>query len=285
MAKEACAIVSQVRFEEQQTVWTIELEEKIAQCEHENIYPGQMFHLAKERMEHTKLWKIVQRMPKGALLHCHLEAMVDADWLLRTALETDGMHIAAAGALHIASARESVPFTFQYAKQPLQTGASIWSKDYCPNTLVSLANAADTFPDGKEAFIKWLKSRCTVGTEESVNHHHGANAIWRKFISIFAILKTLIYYEPIYRKFLARMFRQLLDDGVQYVDVRADFVFQYRKEGCDNPEEDYQEMIRVFAEEVKTFQASEEGKSFWGARIIWSIIRSFSNRAIVESES
>ncbi len=284
MAMEACAIVGQIRFEEQQTIWTIELEEEIAQSNYGIVYPGQMFHLAKERMEQTKLWKIVQRMPKGALLHCHLEAMVDVDWLFHVALETDGMHITAPEVLHIASQRENVPFTFQYAKQSSQAGASIWSKDYCSNTLVSLADAAGTFPGGKEAFIKWLTSRCTVGIEESVNHHHGANAIWRKFTSVFAILKTLIYYEPIYRKFLAHMFRQLLEDGVQYVDVRAAFLFQYRKEGCENPEEDYQEMMRVFGEEIKKFQASEEGKSFWGARIIWTSIRSFSNRAIVESE-
>lgn len=36
------------------------------------------FTLAKERMERTELWKIVKKFPKGALLHAHLEAMVDS---------------------------------------------------------------------------------------------------------------------------------------------------------------------------------------------------------------
>ena len=71
MAQEACAIVSQVRFEEQQTLWTKEYEDSLL-TEHVDVFPGMMFSLAKERMEKSKLWKIVQKMPKGTLLHCHL---------------------------------------------------------------------------------------------------------------------------------------------------------------------------------------------------------------------
>jgi adenosine deaminase CECR1 len=44
-------------------------------------------------MEQTKLWKIVRKMPKGALLHGHLDAMVDMDFLFDVLLETPGLHI------------------------------------------------------------------------------------------------------------------------------------------------------------------------------------------------
>lgn len=43
-----------------------------------DVFPGMCFTLAKERMESTKLWEIVKHFPKGALLHAHLEAMVDS---------------------------------------------------------------------------------------------------------------------------------------------------------------------------------------------------------------
>jgi len=45
-----------------------------------DVFPGMCFTLAKERMESTMLWKIVKKFPKGALLHAHLEAMVDSEW-------------------------------------------------------------------------------------------------------------------------------------------------------------------------------------------------------------
>jgi adenosine deaminase CECR1 len=54
-----------------------------------------MFNLAKDRMEKSKLWQIVRKMPKGALLHCHLEAMCDLDWLIEEAFQTEGICIAA----------------------------------------------------------------------------------------------------------------------------------------------------------------------------------------------
>ena len=59
------------------------------------MYPGMMFSLAKDRMESSKLWRIVKKMPKGTLLHCHLGAMVDARWIIDEALHTEGICITA----------------------------------------------------------------------------------------------------------------------------------------------------------------------------------------------
>jgi adenosine deaminase CECR1 len=71
-AKKAAAIVSNIRVHEAKNVWTkVEDEEG-------DVFPGMCFTLAKERMENSMLWKIVKQFPKGALLHAHLEAMVDS---------------------------------------------------------------------------------------------------------------------------------------------------------------------------------------------------------------
>lgn len=73
-AKRAAAIVGNIRHHEAETVWTKEVED-----DEGDVYPGMMFTLAKDRMEGTKLWKIAKRMPKGCLLHAHLEAMVESE--------------------------------------------------------------------------------------------------------------------------------------------------------------------------------------------------------------
>lgn len=72
-AKRAAAIVRNIRHHEAATVWTKEVED-----DEGDVYPGMMFTLAKDRMEGTRLWKIAKRMPKGCLLHAHLEAMVES---------------------------------------------------------------------------------------------------------------------------------------------------------------------------------------------------------------
>lgn len=72
-AKQAAAIVARVRTCEAEKVW------KKAGDEEGDVFPGMCFTLAKERMETSALWKIVKKFPKGALLHAHLEAMVDSE--------------------------------------------------------------------------------------------------------------------------------------------------------------------------------------------------------------
>lgn len=81
------------------------------------MYPGMMFGLAKERMEMTKLWKIVRKMPKGALLHAHMDAMVDFDYLFDVLLETKGMHIYCEKPLATAEAREGGWVKFRFQKE------------------------------------------------------------------------------------------------------------------------------------------------------------------------
>lgn len=61
----ACRIVSRIREREKKEIWTKKFEEKLAQESDEVLYQGMMFNLAKDRMQKTDLWKIVQRMPKG----------------------------------------------------------------------------------------------------------------------------------------------------------------------------------------------------------------------------
>jgi adenosine deaminase CECR1 len=160
---------------------------------------------------------------------------------------------------------------------------SIWSPDYVPSTPVLLTKAADSFPHGgRPGFLNWLKQRCTITSTESIEHHHGVDAVWRKFSSVFTILNTIIFYEPIFRAFMRRMLQQLLADGVKWVDLRLSFTFRYYKAGKETPEPTFHEMFRVFGEEIENFKASEEGKEFWGARMIWTGIRVLDQRKIVE---
>lgn len=283
MAAEACAIADQIRFEEQQTLWTKEYEDSLAKQEGD-IFPGMMFSLAKGRMEKSKLWQIIRRMPKGALLHCHLEAMVDLDWALDEAFATEGIHITSPQHLSSANARLKAPFSFTYAKTRNADNPSIWSESYLPDTPIPLSAAAESFPEtGRQGFLKWVKSRCTITDEEHLKHHEGPNEIWRKFLSTFPILGSLIYYEPIFRKFVRRLCKQLLDDGVFYVDMRAAFYTPYRSFACENFDEGYFNMLGVLEDEIKNFKELEEGKGFWGARMIWTTVRAFDKRTIINA--
>ncbi|KAM0707210.1 hypothetical protein Q7P35_006541 [Cladosporium inversicolor] len=282
MAAEAAATVSAIRFQEQQTIWTHDFEDEVAKTEGVEVFPGMMFSLARDRMESSKLWQIVRKMPKGALLHCHIEAMGDLDWLIAEAFSTEGICIAADAPLDSSTSLQSSPFIFRHVKSPnAAESRSIWTSSYVANESIPINVAAANYPDGgKEGFIHWLKSRVTITRQESLDQHLGPNAVWRKFTSCFGILASLQHYEPIFRKFIRNMLQGLLDDGVRWVDIRSVFVVPFTRTGEEEPDADHGNMLQALQEEIDAFKKSEEGQRFWGARLIWTTIRSFDTKAI-----
>ncbi|KAF2767005.1 Metallo-dependent hydrolase [Teratosphaeria nubilosa] len=284
MAREASAIVSAIRFEEQQTLWNPHFEDNLAKQEDIQVHPGMMFSLAKDRMESSKLWKIVKKMPKGTLLHCHLGALGDLDWLATEALATEGLCISAKAPMDTPASRQSTVIHFKYVKQSDKTSSPqiLWDASYNANTYIPLPTAASSFPGGTDAFITWFKSRASITHEESLQQHLGPNDIWQKFLSTFAILGSLQHYEPIFRKFVRYFLHQLHDDGVRWVELRSVFVEPWTRANQEQPDTDFESMFAALEEEIESFRASPQGQGFWGARLIWTTMRHLPTKGIIE---
>lgn len=220
IARRACAIVDAIRAHEKDTVWTKNVEEDLAQKNHQSIFPGMMFMLAKERMESTNLWKIVRQMPKGCLLHAHMDAMVDFDFIIEELLKTPGMHMSSDRPLSSRESRADSGLSFRYRAKERPDGI-IWEGGYEPGSFILLTKVAESFPDGGRAgFVTWLKSRCRLSLDDSHEQHHGIDAIWEKFAKCFMVVGTMTHYEPIYRAFLRRLMSLLKADGVNWAELR-----------------------------------------------------------------
>ena len=284
LAKEACAIVSRIRAEEHQTIWTNGYERDLAKQKDVTYFPGMMFTLAKERIEKTKTWEILRRMPKGALLHCHIDAMIDVDWLVDQALTTKGMSMLADQPLCTVKARDEASVRFRYASSVSNEVKSIWTVGYEAQALIPVTAVADDFPEGgREGFKTWLESRMTITLVESMGHHHGVDDVWQKFTSCFRLIGSILFYEPIFRAALQRMLSQLVEDGIRWVDFRCAFVFEFRLSESESPTSNYKDFFRIFGDELAKFKATDLGKSFWGGRFIWTTLRIQGKKLIVQS--
>jgi adenosine deaminase CECR1 len=147
--------------------------------------------------------------------------MVDFDYLCQVVLGTPGMHISSPDT-HLATvkAREEAEVSIRFKEMP-QTEGNIWHEGYKPGTPILLTQAADSFPQGgRSGFLEWLKSRCTISQTDAVEQHHGADAIWRKFIMCFRITGAMMHYEPIWRRFLRRLMSLIYADGIRWVELR-----------------------------------------------------------------
>lgn len=114
--------MDRIRDEERKNIWDSVVATAMGQKSGVAIYPGMIFSQAKKLMETTKLWQIVKRMPKGALLHAHLDAMVDLDYLFDLLLSTPGMHIYCASAVTNAKELETAPVKFKFIKSSKNDG-------------------------------------------------------------------------------------------------------------------------------------------------------------------
>ncbi|PHH50020.1 Adenosine deaminase CECR1-A [Ceratocystis fimbriata CBS 114723] len=279
----ACAIVDRIRAAEQATVWTPAKEDALAQSERLPYYPGMMFTHAKARMEETKLWNIIRRLPKGALLHAHLDATVDFDYLFEALLGLPGMHMATdQPGLNSASSRENAALHFRWRKTSDLSGPEIWGSEYTPNQFVPLVQAADSYPHGgRDGFTRWLKTRCTISTTDSEEQFRGVDHIWTKFANCFMVAGQILHYEPMTRIFMQKLLSQLHEDGVSWAEFRYVWPRQYYRDKSETPESDHTCFLQTIDEEVAKFKAANP--SFWGIRLISTTVRSFDSRSITHA--
>ena len=60
------------------------------------------------------------------------------------------------------------------------------------------------------------------------------------------------------------------------------FAQAYFLEGCEEPAPDYKDFLRILKEELEAFRGSDQGKDFWGCRFIWTSLRFWGKKQIVE---
>ncbi|KAH7309208.1 adenosine deaminase family protein [Stachybotrys elegans] len=272
--KEAHRIVGKIRQEEIDTVWA-----------QNGDFAGEMFALARQKIGTTKLWKIVKRMPKGALLHAHLAAMLPYDNLISIVMRTKGMTIAANQSLATAESRKAAQIWFSYNTSIVDV--DIYSTGYIKEEQVLLTKAAREFPGGNRAFRKWVKSKMTIHRNDAIQHYRGVDNIWAVFEPLFGPPGTMINYEPVFRTFLQHLFQGLVDDRISWVEIRAGDARRrviHPDGGPQDPSPDA--FWDIMTEELnkfrENFRARKDGDEFYGARIIWSDLRSRNKTVITE---
>ncbi|KAL4783201.1 hypothetical protein BJX76DRAFT_330630 [Aspergillus varians] len=286
VAKTAATVLANVRERELKSFWTTpattSTTENTSRDLKEVMFPGMSFALSRDRMAETTLWKIISAMPKGCLLHAHMEAMVDIDWLIDQALEIPGFYITSPMPLCPGS-KWLEPFEFRYRPGAQDSEVNIWQSDYPPNQPVPVTVAARMYPGGVEAFKAWAVSRMTINEEEALQHHHGIGDIWKKFGSCFVAIAGLFFTEPIFRRCVPRLLQQLHEDGIKYVELRLGLNQPFYREGCDVPDSGFLYFLECFQEEVNSYMSSPQGTGFWGARLIWIVLRSLPDEPIKDS--
>ncbi|KAJ6488033.1 hypothetical protein C8R45DRAFT_1144863 [Mycena sanguinolenta] len=270
-------VLCEIRAAEAASIWGA----KYLDVEHP--FPGMEFLTGRSIVVQTKLFKILSkaRMPKGAVLHVHLDATLDGKTLLRLALEEPAMHVRVPQQL---SADNIATVSPEFKALPkhmfTESACGLTDSGYAPNAWVQLRTAKDTFNaslGGPEGFDRWVTGALSINASEAYRTHNTVDKIWQKFASIFAVSKGLVYFVPVWRKYIYEFLRSSVEDGISYIEARVMFSIQYMigEDGAQNVP--HREWLLIFDDVQNTLKADlkEQGREdeFIGARIIYTALR------------
>lgn len=121
-------------------------------------------------------------MPKGALLHAHLDATVDAVYLLKLALSQPAIHVRTPRKLDETFISSTLPqFLALPPNESNISNVGLTDTMYVPETWVPIAKARESFDPklgGPEGFDKWVVGSLMINPNEAYNTHNTINKVW-----------------------------------------------------------------------------------------------------------
>lgn len=114
-------------------------------------------------------------MPKGGLLHAHLEATVDSAYMLKQALSFNGMHIRAPQIVTSSNIETVIPEFRVLPPQQFYASSSLTDVEYEPGLWIDTKHARETFDmalGGPKGFDAWLFGSLTINPNEAYRTHN-----------------------------------------------------------------------------------------------------------------
>ena len=119
-------------------------------------------------------------MPKGGLLHAHLDATVRPDVLLRLALSQPAVHVRALGALSLGNLKTVLPEFRALPETEWSQSTSITDAGYVIRSWVPIQSARNNFSDalgGPEGFDRWVTGALTIEPSEAYGTHNTTDRV------------------------------------------------------------------------------------------------------------
>uniref|UniRef100_A0AAR2JXZ4 adenosine deaminase n=1 Tax=Pygocentrus nattereri TaxID=42514 RepID=A0AAR2JXZ4_PYGNA len=216
--------------------------------------PAMHFFRAKPHIQKSPVFKVLQKMPKGAVLHVHSSALASVDWLVMNVTYRPHCYICFTWS-------GSVKFLFSTQRPFPQWGCSSWS------LLEQLRATISDIP----AFDKSLMRNLTLWTEDPDVAYPNQDTVWERFEQTFIAISGLISYAPVFKDYLYQGLQQLYDDNILYLELRAGLSMTYMLDGRVRDREWSLQTYKNITEQFRL-----EHPDFIGIRIIVTVHRELS---------
>lgn len=172
-------------------------------------YPSRHIFEVFDEIKQSKLFQIIQKMPKGGVLHAHDIAVCSTDYILSL---TYAEHLWQRTTSNSTKVKE-----FRFSRHQ-------------PNSL--LANGNDSqwrlvkdvrTETGASKYDREIRKLFTLfdRTVDPRIQFKDINSVWNHFMSIFIRLVPIVTYAPLWKAYYKHALKELQQDGVQYLELRG----------------------------------------------------------------
>ncbi|XP_023315104.1 adenosine deaminase 2-like [Trichogramma pretiosum] len=209
----------------------------------DEFLPAQNFLRARESIEESKVFRLLQRMPKGGLFHAHSTALRSVDELMKYLDDPD---------LYICfRANDKIVFRFAAAAPEDTAQCAGWQ-------LLRGLRRRNKYIDEE------IRDQLLLDIDESTD----INAVWDSFENVFDVISGIVKFRPIFEKYLYESMQELYDDGVMFMEIRTPFSALYDLNGNEYSP---LQVAEIMQEVSKRFCASHT--EFLGIKTIFSVFR------------
>ncbi|OAD59773.1 Adenosine deaminase CECR1 [Eufriesea mexicana] len=209
--------------------------------------PARNFLETKDEIEKSKVFQIIRRMPKGAILHAHDTALVASDYIYYNITYRDD--------LYVCVVKDVVKL--QFFRVP--------DKSCDWELLMKVREDSIRGSIINDMIEKRMSMQCNDPTFVYPN----VNKAWVKFNDIFQFINPLLTYKPVYEDHYLEALEQLYEDNVMYLELRSTLPNLYDFDGTEYKPED---LVGIYEKLTERFK--EKHPDFIGARLIYAPRRS-----------
>ncbi|XP_044731757.1 adenosine deaminase 2-like [Chrysoperla carnea] len=234
-----------------------------------SFLPTINFLEAKPLIEQSKVFQLIKEMPKGAVLHAHDSAIGSEDVFYNLTF-MDNLYFCN-------TTQGEIRFTFSdhrprknlvYAwralqKKPFRVVCSEWK----------LLKDERAKSENVKVLNDYIKSKLTLRVADPNSVYTDVNVVWNKFRDIFSTVIPLVTYRPALEKYWFKVFQELYEDHIMYLEFRGTLPPAYDLNGTTYDEI---QVAGMYLDVLNRFK--QQYPKFHGARFIYAPYRRVNNQ-------
>ncbi|CAH0402696.1 unnamed protein product [Chilo suppressalis] len=202
----------------------------------------------KDAVKESALYKIIQKMPKGAILHAHDTGLLSPDYVLNITY------------------MENLYVCFEEDTMQLLFSDNI-PKESCGTKWQLMHDARYSSVDVEE-FDAELRKYFTIVIDDPHEIYTDINVVWSRFQQYFITTGSMFSYKPVWEQYFYDTLKAVREDNIMYMEIRSVLPPLYDLNG-----KVYDSVETAESYKITVDRFVKDYPDFYGAKLIYAPLR------------